>query len=54
MTYINGGLLSGLHLTTLLIDWPYSSFHRYVKQGDYDADWGAGNKIEFDAKVGYE
>ena len=34
--------------------WPYSSFHRYVKQGDYDADWGAGRKIEFDAKVGYE
>ena len=37
-----------------LIAWPYSSFHRYVKQGDYDADWGAGSKIEFDAKVGYE
>ena len=34
--------------------WPYSSFHRYVKQGDYDADWGAGCKIEFDAKVGHE
>ena len=34
--------------------WPYSSFHRYVQQGDYDADWGAGRKIEFDAKVGYE
>lgn len=36
------------------IEWPYSSFHRYVKQGDYGAEWGAGNKIEFDAKVGYE
>ena len=35
-------------------EWPYSSFHRYVKQGDYDADWGAGRKIEFDAKVGHE
>ena len=34
--------------------WLYSSFHRYVKQGDYDAAWGAGRKIEFDAKVGYE
>jgi len=21
-------------------DWPYSSFHRYVKQGIYDSDWG--------------
>ena len=34
--------------------WPHSGFHRYVKQGDYDADWGAGCKIEFDAKVRYE
>jgi putative transposase len=22
------------------MDWPYSSFHRYVKQGLYPADWG--------------
>lgn len=21
-------------------DWPYSTFHRYVKQGVYQADWG--------------
>ena len=34
--------------------WPYSSFHSYVKQGDYDADWGSGRKIEFDTNVGYE
>jgi putative transposase len=23
-----------------VIDWPYSSFHRYVKQGLYPPDWG--------------
>jgi len=22
------------------IDWPYSTFHRYVKQGIYAEDWG--------------
>jgi hypothetical protein len=22
------------------IDWPWSSFHRYVKLGFYDRDWG--------------
>jgi putative transposase len=21
------------------VDWPYSSFHRYVRSGDYPADW---------------
>ncbi|MDO8745448.1 MAG: hypothetical protein Q7J76_10115 [Candidatus Brocadiaceae bacterium] len=35
-------------------DWPYSSFHRYVKQGIYDSDWGAVVEMKFDAKVGYE
>jgi putative transposase len=23
-------------------DWPYSSFHRWVRAGDYPADWGCG------------
>jgi len=36
------------------VEWPYSSFHRYVKQGAYDSDWGAGTEIKFDAKVGDE
>jgi len=22
------------------MDWPYSSFHRFVKQGHLPADWG--------------
>jgi putative transposase len=21
-------------------EWPFSTFHRYVKQGVYDLDWG--------------
>lgn len=25
-----------------VIDWPYSSFHRYVKRGVYAEDWGVG------------
>jgi putative transposase len=24
-------------------DWPYSTFHRYVKAGIYPKDWGGGN-----------
>jgi putative transposase len=27
-------------LVPRICDWPYSSFHRYVKQGDIAADWG--------------
>jgi putative transposase len=35
-------------------NWPYSSFHRYVEDGVYPADWGAGGAIEFDEKIGRE
>ena len=35
-------------------DWEYSSFHRYVREGIYDQDWGAGVEITFDSTVGYE
>jgi len=32
-------------------DWPYSSFHRYVRQGFYGDDWGSG--VDFrDVRVG--
>ncbi|HEX5353704.1 MAG TPA: transposase [Rhodanobacteraceae bacterium] len=27
-------------LVTRVQDWPYSSFHRYVREGLYPADWG--------------
>lgn len=26
-------------------DWPFSSFHRYVKEGYYPEDWGLGNEV---------
>lgn len=35
-------------------DWLYSSFHREVKAGMYDNDWGVNNEVEFDAGVGHE
>ena len=25
-------------------DWPWSSFHRYVRQGEYTQDWGSANE----------
>ena len=28
------------------VDWPYSSFHRYVREGVYAPDWGAGHVDE--------
>ena len=36
------------------IDWVYSSFRRFVKDGIYDMDWGAANVCEFDQTVGRE
>ena len=41
-------------LTKSPIDWAYSSFHRFVVKGIYDARWGAGDLLEFDKSVGYE
>ena len=35
-------------------DWEYSSFHRYVKQGQYSLDWGAGGENIFDKEIGKE
>jgi putative transposase len=28
-------------LVNCVADWPWSSFHRFVKLGFYDRDWGA-------------
>lgn len=28
-------------LVDRVIDWPWSSFHRYVRQGEYSPDWGS-------------
>ena len=35
-------------------DWPYSSFHRYVSDGVYDLEWGAGVDMVFESTVGRE
>jgi putative transposase len=35
-------------------EWPYSSFHRYVRQGIYVAGWGEGTEVVFEANVGNE
>jgi putative transposase len=29
-------------LVTRIADWPYSSFHQYVKQGTLPANWAGG------------
>ena len=33
--------------------WPYSSFHKHVRNGSCDSDWGA-NSITFDEDIGKE
>jgi putative transposase len=35
-------------------DWEYSSFSRYVKDGIYDREWGAGHESAFDGAIGNE
>jgi putative transposase len=35
--------------TKNVIDWPYSSFHRYLRQGIYTIDWG--NDEKYDIRV---
>ena len=29
------------HLVDRVIDWPWSSFHRYVRLGEYSSEWGS-------------
>ncbi len=33
-------------LVSRVVDWPYSSFHRYVKQNVYAPDWGLSVQID--------
>jgi putative transposase len=35
-------------------DWEYLSFHRYVAQGKFLPDWGAMERVVFDALIGHE
>jgi REP-associated tyrosine transposase len=30
-------------LVSRVLDWPWSSFHRYVRLGEYEPDWGNAN-----------
>ncbi len=40
-------------LTAAPVDWTFSSFHQYVKRGQYAPDWGAG-QMEFANSIGRE
>jgi putative transposase len=35
-------------------DWPWSSFHRYVRLGEYSSDWGSSNDWYGDEFANYE
>ncbi|MEW8084682.1 MAG: transposase [Candidatus Thiodiazotropha endolucinida] len=35
-------------LVDCVLDWPWSSFHRYVRQGVYPMDWGRPDQVEMD------
>jgi len=35
-------------------DWPFSTFHRFVKRGVYDEDWGARGEVKIDETLGNE
>jgi hypothetical protein len=43
--------ISGSDRETRVCDWPYSSFHRYVKDGLLPADWG-GDMAEIQGRFG--
>lgn len=36
------------------MEWQYSSFHRYVKEGTYHPDWGEKEPVAFDGAIGRE
>ena len=35
-------------------DWPFSTFHRFVKRGVYDEGWGARGEVKIDETMGNE
>jgi putative transposase len=41
-------------LVQRVIDWPWSSFHRYVALGEYSADWGGDPTFYGDEWLRYE
>jgi len=40
--------------TTRVQDYPWSSFHRFVVEGEYDAEWGGGDSFPRPIAVGWE
>jgi putative transposase len=41
-------------LVNRVVDWPWSSFHRYVRLGEYSPDWGHANAWYGDEWRNYE
>lgn len=41
-------------LVTSPVDWKYSSFHKYVSEGLYAANWGAADIPPIDSDIGME
>jgi putative transposase len=39
-------------LVQRLVDWPYSSFHRYVRLGMLPVDWGGDGSIDDERAFG--
>jgi putative transposase len=39
-------------LVSRVQDWPYSTFHRYVREGVYPPDWGGTNDVHPEGSFG--
>lgn len=39
-------------LVSNVVDWPWSSFHRYVREGNYTSDWGSDFIVKKDSSFG--
>ena len=39
-------------LVEQVADWPYSTFHRFVRQGIYSSDWAGSNAVSDDGRYG--
>lgn len=46
MDYVHVNPVKHGHVT-FPVDWPYSTFHRWVKAGLYPTDWGAGDLEDY-------
>ncbi len=40
------------NLVSRACDWPYSTFHRYIRKGVYSKDWGGGDIVEANQDFG--